>query len=73
MKNQDSSEYTTVPILLGFNPDIEIGSLTILTKALPITPNYAFALGYKLRNTDTQEYTLMTVSPIQDSMLKLST
>ena len=42
----------TIPVVVGFNTDKQIGYLTIDETKLPAGPNYVFALGYKINTVD---------------------
>lgn len=71
----DNDLYITVPITLLFDPNRIIGSMNVLKSSLPDTPNFTFALGYKILETDVDnnvtKYDLITVSPIQDNYLDI--
>lgn len=41
-------DYTTVPVLIGFDMTRSIGELRVLTEHLPPRPNFVFALGYEV-------------------------
>lgn len=74
----EKSEYTTVPIIVGFNHNKPIGDLRILTSMLPSSPNFVFSLGvrcledrgFKPGEIPSKQYEgryeLMCVSPITD-------
>ena len=62
--------FTTVPVLENFDSNRQVGELRILTAALPPFPDYHFALGYRLLDIETREYTLICVSPVDDVLRK---
>lgn len=45
----------TIPILLNFDNDKVIGSLTVDETQLPTIPNYTFAIGYRYITEDSHE------------------
>lgn len=62
----------TIPVLLNFEQDSEIGFLNIDETKLPSVPNFLFALGYKalemdLSTGDVSKYELVCVSVVQDA------
>lgn len=47
----DNSEFVTVPILRKFSNDQVLGELKIRADALPETPDFLFAIGFKALDT----------------------
>lgn len=62
--------FTIVPILEEWDTNRVVGELKILTAALPPFPDYHFALGYKTIDGG-NTYTLMCISPINDTLRKV--
>jgi hypothetical protein len=46
-REMDNEEFLTVPILVGFDHSQVIGELKIRRDALPKTPEFVFAIGYR--------------------------
>lgn len=44
----DGTEFVMVPVLVGFDHSKVVGELRVLRDALPATPNYCFAIGYRV-------------------------
>ena len=68
-------EYTTVPVLVGFNHEKVIGQLCILTSALPPQPDFVFALAVECKGgppgtivtaPPQAPYKLLSVAPVLD-------
>lgn len=73
MANNDT--ILTIPILQNFDQTKQIGMLRINKHDLPHTPNYHFALGYRILNADVREnsidvteYELICVSLTPDKL-----
>jgi hypothetical protein len=63
--------YKTVPVLLGFDHNSVIGSLTIDTEKLPPYPNWHISLGYKANSIlDQSNYELVSVGLVTDEKFK---
>jgi hypothetical protein len=59
-------EYVKVPVLVGFNTDIQIGTLEVLKSSLPSTPEFVFTIGYKTAEGD-KPFELKAVSISTDT------
>lgn len=63
--------YKTVPVLLGFDHNTVIGSITIDTEKLPPYPNWHISLGYKTDSIlDQSNYELVSVGLVTDEKFK---
>lgn len=55
-----------IPVVLGFDPRRQIGTLRIDETQLPPTPDFVFALGYTTKGSG-EGYELVAVSVVADS------
>jgi len=65
------SDYVSVQVVAKFGDSMPIGELRILKSALPPSPDYCFALGFRaLKVTDDGKihgYELLEVAPVSDA------
>lgn len=69
----NDKEFLTIPVLLNFDQDQNIGAITLERSKLPPTPNYVFSLGYmatqfgaNMEFTEDTKHALVCVSLIPD-------
>lgn len=64
-----SGEYVELPVLVDFEASRQVGTLRILKSALPPTPHFVFALGYR-QQVDANNYTPVAISAVADTEYK---
>lgn len=64
---EDEPTAIRVPVTVGFDERKMVGQLTLARDALPASPDWHLALGYRSRIETTQGYELVCVSILPDA------